>query len=163
MKNVITFVSLAFLLSACIEDNAFQPEDRTLTYLLHQAGYAPVKGKVDFTELPNGNVKVEINLENTADGFDFPAHLHFGGINEVGDLALRLNDVNGNTGKSVTILEGVTLNNGELVTLSLINQINGSVKIHLSSGLLSHVVLSYGNIGKNKNYISDGMAVCTGH
>jgi hypothetical protein len=105
MKQVFGFIALMFIFSACKEDNAYQPEDRELAYLLHQAGNAPVKGTVVFTELNEGKVRVDITLENTPEGFYFPAHLHFGGIGEVGELALQLNDVDGKTGRSTTVLD----------------------------------------------------------
>ena len=64
---------------------------------------------------------------------------------------------------SSTILENVKLSSGEIFTYDLLQEMNGSVKIHLSDDLFKHVVLAYGNIGANENYLSDGVTVCTGH
>ncbi len=136
---------------------------RESSYFLHRAGYEPVRGDVTFTELAPGKIQVEISLVNTDERFDFPAHLHFGSINEVGELAFQLSDVSGNTGKSVTVLDQVELTDGQIFTYDLLQQMNGSVKIHLSNDLFKHVVLAYGNVGANENYLSDGVTVCTGH
>lgn len=157
------FAFLILALTACVSDNEVVPNQKSLKYVLHQAGSTPVSGTVIFKEIEFGKIEVEISLQNTRDDFDFPAHLHFGSISEVGELAFRLNDVKGKTGKSITLLDQVTLSTNELVTLSLIEQLNGSVKIHLGDLFFRQSVIAYGNIGLNKNYISDGMAVCVGH
>lgn len=161
MKILFPLLFISFLF-AC-DQQAEEITTREKSYFLHRAGYDPVSGKVTFSEMEPGKIKVEINLDNTDERYQFPAHLHFGSIREVGELALRLNDVDGGTGKSVTILDRVALSSGEVVTYDMLNEINGSVKIHMSSGLFAHVVLAYGNVGGNENYMVDGVAVCTGH
>ena len=164
IKKLSIIVLLATLTFSCIEDRSVKPESLELTYLLQRTGYEPVDGDVVFSEVEPGVIKVEITLENTDERYDFPAHLHFGTIKEVGQLAKRLNDVDGATGKSVTILDHETLTTNEVITLGLIDQINGSVKIHLTDeGIFKNKVLAFGNIGANENYFADGIAVCVGH
>ena len=163
MKQILGFIILVLMIIGCAEQGVEVDQLRESTYVIHRAGYDPVRGLVTFTELAPGKIQVEINLENTDDRYDFPAHLHFGTINEVGELAFKLHDVTGNTGVSSTILENVKLSSGEIFTYDLLQEMNGSVKIHLSDDLFKHVVLAYGNIGANENYLSDGVTVCTGH
>lgn len=134
-----------------------------LTYNLFRAGYEPVYGEVTFSDIGEGAVRATITLENTDERFDFPAHLHFGSIAEVGELAIRLQDVDGATGQSVTDLSAVTMPNGEAFRFEMLEEFNGSVKIHLAEGVLGQYVLSYGNIGANENYFADGVTVCVGH
>ena len=161
-KTVLLPVLILILAIAC--DTKDQPvEQNQRTYNLFRAGFEPVYGTVVFTDLEPGKVGVTIKLENTDERFDFPAHLHFGAITEVGELAFRLQDVNGATGRSYTELDHIQLSSGEVFTFDMLDNFNGSVKIHLSDGLFSHLVLSYGNIGANENYLSDGVTVCTGH
>jgi hypothetical protein len=150
------------VLIGCQEQPEGKPSD-ALTYNLFRAGYEPIHGTVTFTESESKAIVVEITLENTDARFDFPAHLHFGTISEVGELAIRLEDVIGETGRSYTLLEDVKLSSGETFTYDMLSEFNGSVKIHLAEGLFGHVVLAYGNVGANENYLSDGMAVCVGH
>ena len=133
------------------------------SYNLFRAGYEPVYGEVVFKDLGDGTVSVTITLHNTDERFDFPAHLHFGSINEVGELAIRLQDVDGATGKSITDLSNTTMPNGDLFRFEMLDEFNGSVKIHLAEGVLGQYVLSYGNIGANENYFADGVTVCVGH
>ncbi|MDH5609732.1 MAG: hypothetical protein OEY56_09630 [Cyclobacteriaceae bacterium] len=162
MKTIPGWIVL-FSLLACEPASESVDYLRQSKYLLHRAGYYPVRGDVVFTELEPGKLEVVITLENTEEKYDFPAHLHFGSINEVGELAFKLEDVVGTTGKSVTILDQVPLSTGEILTYDLLRQMNGSIKIHLADGMFSNIVLSYGNIGINQNYITDGVTICVGH
>ena len=153
---------IIFALMSCQTNEPFAEED-SKSYNLFRAGYEPVYGEVVFTQEGPEKVGVTITLQNTDERFDFPAHLHFGSITEVGELAIRLNDVDGATGKSYTELTNIQMPNGTQFTYTMLDEFNGSVKIHLAEGVLGQYVLSYGNIGMNENYFSDGIAVCTGH
>ncbi|MFY0690001.1 MAG: hypothetical protein JXQ90_22710 [Cyclobacteriaceae bacterium] len=155
---------LCMLVVGLLGCGGLNPDDerRSSEYLLHRAGQAPVRGLVTFTEMEPGKIQVLIELENTDERYAFPAHLHFGSITEVGELAIRLEDVEGASGRSVTILDQEVIGE-EVFTFDMLSEMNGSVKIHLSEGLFGHVVLSYGNIGANENLLSDGMTMCTGH
>jgi ethanolamine utilization microcompartment shell protein EutS len=149
MKVFYWFALFVVIVSVgCQEQSDGKPSD-ALTYNLFRAGYEPIHGTVTFTESETKAIAVEITLENTDARFDFPAHLHFGTISEVGELAIRLEDVK--------------LSSGEIFTYDMLSQFNGSVKIHLAEGLFGYVVLAYGNVGANENYLSDGLAVCVGH
>ncbi len=158
-KLVFILVSIA-ILNSCQqkEDNP-----REKTYFLHRANLNPVSGKVTFTELSPGKLQVLITLTNTSPDITHPAHLHFGSVSEVGELAIALNPVDGKTGKSVTILDQVELTSGDILNYDMLNEMNGSVKIHMNDTFFSHMVLAFGNIGKNEDYTFDGVAVCTGH
>lgn len=151
-------VTLAF--TSCNEKEDDRPES---VFLLHRVGAAPIQGQVTFTSLDQRKVQVAITLQNTQDGQPFPAHLHFGTVREVGELAFRLNDVDGKTGESVTVLDNVKLSDGETFTYDMLQNMNGSVKIHMNDSFFKNFAVASGNIGKNENYVLDGIAVCTGH
>jgi hypothetical protein len=163
MKWFVFGFVLSILATGCENSEESEVSLRSVEYYLYRAGFEPVKGVVTFTEVEPGKIEVFIELENTPPEYNFPAHLHFGTIREVGELAFRLEDVDGSTGQSLTVLDRVTLSDGEVLTFDLLQEINGSVKIHLNDGLFKNQVLSYGNIGANENYLSDGVAVCVGH
>jgi len=152
---------LAVVLFSCTssEENKL----RESTYLLHRVGTTPINGVVTFTEINSQTVQVDVSLENTVDGIPFPAHLHFGTIGETGELAFRLNDVEGASGRSTTTLENVELSNGDRFSFDLLETMNGSVKIHLNDSFLKNVAIASGNIGSNQNSSTEGIAVCTGH
>ena len=157
----ILLLLTVLVFSGC--QTANEPEMRNSEFLLHRANFNPVKGRITVTELGPGKMEFRINLENTAEGGKHPAHLHFGDVSEVGELALRLNDVDGATGESVTLVEGATLSDGRELTYDLFLELDGSVKIHMNDNYFKHMVLAFGNVGKNEDYLFDGVAVCTGH
>ena len=162
MKVRYIFLLLAVsIFSGC--QSSSEPELRNREFLLHRANYNPVKGRITVTELGPGKMEFRINLENTAEGGLHPAHLHFGDVSEVGELALRLNDVDGATGESVTVVDDATLADGRALTYDLFLQLDGSVKIHMNDNYFKHMVLAFGNVGKNEDYLFDGVAVCNGH
>ncbi|WP_258104138.1 hypothetical protein [Marinoscillum sp. MHG1-6] len=160
MRYPLLLLIVISLLGGCSES---ENEPRQKTYYLYQANYNPVNGKVVFSELSAGKLQVDIILQNTSEGVFHPAHLHFGDITEVGELAYALNPVDGATGQSTTILDQVALTGGELFTYDLLTEMNGSVKVHMNSSYFSKMVLAFGNIGKNQDDIFEGVAVCTGH
>jgi len=130
---------------------------------MRQANYNPVYGNVKVTELEPGKLEISIQVENTSKNLSHPTHLHFGSISEVGELAFKLNSIDGNTGTSVTILDQAQLSNGEILTYDTFLSMNGSIKIHMDELYFKNMVLSYANIGANQDYFFDGVAVCTGH
>ena len=155
-------MSLGLIIVVACEQET-EPQLRENEYSLHRVGFTNVSGVVTFTEQESGAILVSINLENTQEGQPFPAHLHFGTISETGELAFRLNDVDGATGSSSTLLDNVELSNGETLTFDMLDTMNGSVKIHLNDSFFKNIAIASGNIGKNENYDLNGIAVCTGH
>lgn len=162
MKNFLILTFIAASTFGC-QQQEMTDTKRTVSYSMYQATSTPVRGNVIFTELEEGKVQVEISLQNTLDEVKHPAHLHFGTVKELGELAFALNSVDGSTGKSTTILDQVQLSNGEIFTFDKLYEMNGSVKIHMSETFFKDRVLSFGNIGKNENYDVGGMTICTGH
>lgn len=154
---------LILVIAACDVNEDPTEVVKEKTYLLHRANYNPTKGTVTIRELTPGKLEFSIQLSNTAQGNEHPAHLHFGSVSEVGELAYRLNPVDGATGTSVTILDQVKLSNGQVLDFALLQQMDGSVKVHMNDNYFKHYVLAFGNIGQNEDYFFDGVAVCTGH
>jgi len=160
IRRLIFGLVAILLLVSCDENDETLRES---TYLLHRVGTTPINGAVTFVELDEGQVRVDIVLENTVDGIPFPAHLHFGDIGVTGELAFRLNDVDGATGLSTTILDQVELTSGEQFDFDFLQEMNGSVKIHLNDSFFRNIAIAAGNIGTNRNSVTAGIAVCTGH
>lgn len=163
MNKIIPFLLIVVLAFACSSNE--EPENiiREQTYLLHRATSAAVSGTATVTEIGPGKLKITIRLKGASKAFPYPAHLHFGSIAEVGELAYRLNDVDSNTGISETIIDQVEIDNGQILDYSLLQEMNGSIKVHMNDTFFKHMVLAFGNVGKNENYLFDGVATCTGH
>ncbi len=154
----IVAVVLIMILTGCQEEEMANE----VSFELFQAGFKPTRGAVNFTELGPAKIRVHVDLSPIGEG-EYAAHLHYGNIREVGELAYRLTPVNGETGQSVTVLDQVVLPDGELLTFEVLERMNGSVKVHQNTELFSNLVLAYGNVGANDNYLSAGIAQCTGH
>ena len=163
MKNVLLILYAFVTLSACSIGDEPGTTERSSTYLLYRANFNPVSGDVTVKELAPGKLQFSIKLQNTAEGGEHPAHLHFGTVREVGELAFALNPVDGTTGESITVLDQVQLSDGELLTYDNFLEMDASIKVHMNDNYFKHMVLSFGNVGKNENYFFDGVAVCTGH
>lgn len=164
MKSTITVLfALLFFIMSCETSQDQTEELRSTTYTMYRANYNPTSGEVIVTELSPGVLEFKISLKNTDPNNQHPAHLHFGSVREVGELAFNLNPVDGATGKSVTVLDKEKLSNGDLLTYDVFKQLDGSVKVHMNEDFFQHMVLSFGNVGKNEEYFFDGVAICTGH
>tara|TARA_Y100001972_G_C7666843_1_gene337434 strand:- start:6381 stop:6866 length:486 start_codon:yes stop_codon:yes gene_type:complete len=161
MKSLLLLSIL--LLVACNINQEPETLVRSVDYPMRQANYNPVYGNVKVSELAPGKLEISILVENTSKNLTHPAHLHFGSISEVGELAFRLNPIDGSTGTSVTILDQAQLSNGEILTYDSFLSMNGSIKIHMDELYFKNMVLSYANVGSNQDYFFDGVAVCTGH
>ena len=156
MKYLVVIVIL-FMTFGCSEE-----EPRERVYSLYQSGFTPTNGTVATTDLGGGKLRITINLKPFVAG-QYPAHLHFGTITEVGELAYRLENVDGSTGLSTTILDNVELSDGSILDYDKLLEMDGSIKVHLNSELFKNTVLAFGNIGKNDNYLASGITMCTGH
>lgn len=107
-------------------------------------------GQLMIKERSNGQAQIEITLNNALANADHPVHLHFGSLEDNGEVALflgRLTEQNG-VGTSTTILSALD-DNTEINYNSFLN-FDGSIKIHFEdSGLLENDILGAVNIGVN--------------
>ena len=55
------------------------------------------------------------------------------------------------------------MSDGEVLTYDSFLEMDASIKVHMNDNYFKHMVLSFGNVGKNENYFFDGVAMCTGH
>ena len=107
-------------------------------------------GQMVVRERSNGQAQIEITLSNVLNNANHPVHLHFGSLDDDGDVALLLNrliDENG-TGRSVTVLNN--LDDNTSITYASFLNFDGSIKIHFEdSGPLENAILGSTNIGIN--------------
>ena len=157
MKQVSSLV-LAFafvlLLGACGDGG-----DNTSEFTGNEVSTELIPGTVEgntttgtlvIKERTDGRAQLEITLNNVLNGAQHPVHLHFGSLDDDGEVATfltTLSESNG-VGRSVTILDA--LDNDTSVDYSQLLTFNGSIKIHFeSSGPLENAVLGSTNIGLN--------------
>jgi len=157
-----TFQILVVFLLLIVVISCEKEDVRQKSYWIYQAGFTPTAGTATITDLGNDNIKIEIKLRPFIPG-KYPAHLHFGDINEVGELALQLSDLDGETGQSATIIQKQRLSNGDFLTYDHLMEMNGSIKIHQNSAQFKHILVAYGNVGVNDEYAASGVSNCVGH
>lgn len=121
--------------------------DESKTYNLNSASEHEIEGTVIISKRASGAALVEINLEETEDGAEYPANIYMNSILEAGDIAIALNSVNGATGYSATHVE--SLDDETDITYEELLEYDGHVGVHLSEDEMGTVVAS-GDIGTNE-------------
>ena len=147
---ILMILSIAFV--TCDDDDDDDdlidptPTGRSMTYDLNELAVDGISGTAKFTEFSDNSTTVEIELQNTPDGGQHPAHIHFNTAAEGGDVAVTLGTVDGSTGKSsINIKE---LNNGSSITYEDLLAYDGYINVHLSADDLATIV-AQGDIGQN--------------
>jgi hypothetical protein len=147
MVMVVALLGFAFFgcdTSQEAADTSFTGNE--ITYTLYQASDYPVSGVVTLKERTDGTTQAELTLTGTEGNVWHPVHLHFGAVEDDGNIALLLSPVLGKTGKSSTHI--AELADGTEMTYQDMVGMDASVKIHLSdTGADYFVILAGGDIG----------------
>jgi len=107
-------------------------------------------GTLVIRERNDGKAQIEITLQNVLKGALHPVHLHFGDLEEDGNVATFLTTLTeeDGVGRSITLLE--SLDNDTAIDYANLVGFNGSIKIHFeASGPLENAILGSANIGLN--------------
>ncbi|WPY98517.1 hypothetical protein [Christiangramia sp. OXR-203] len=159
MKRFIHLTFLSVLLSvifvACssdddnIDDTVETPvtQINSVTYELGSVSNSSISGKAKIIENSDATITVELSLENTSEGSEHPAHIHFNTAAEGGDIAITLGSVNGDTGESSVTFN--SLDNGTPITYEELIDFDGYINVHFSSSELS-TLIAQGDIGQNE-------------
>jgi hypothetical protein len=150
-KNLLSFlIIIPFIFISCSnEDEIINPvtELNSKIYTLETVGDFGVFGTAKFIENSDATLSIELDLQNTPANGMHPAHIHFNTAAESGGIALSLDAVNGETGKSTTTFS--TLDDGTSITYQGLLNFDGYVNVHLSATELSTLV-AQGDIGQNE-------------
>jgi len=119
----------------------------SFTYDLNEVDGSGVSGTLRFEERQNQNTLATMEMAGTEAGGNHPAHIHQNSVEEGGDAAFTLNNVDGETGGSVTNIRADQWQNGENMNYSNLLDYSGHVNITASD--TDETVLSQGNIGAN--------------
>lgn len=122
-------------------------ETDSKTYELGAVSNPDISGLAIFRTFSNDSTVVELDLENTADGAMYPAHIHFNTAAEGGDIAIDLTIVDGATGESSTHV--TELNDGTAISYEELLEYDGYINVHLSAEDLGTLV-AQGDIGQNE-------------
>lgn len=137
---------IVFILAGCDQgndtENGHEFTGNVETYELHAAGDSDISGVAIFEELEGGSTLVTLDLNGTPSGGDHPAHIHNNSVAEGGGVAIPLNNVDGDTGTSETIIEA----DGNMTYAALL-EFDGHVNVHISDD--DFTVAAQGDIGGN--------------
>jgi hypothetical protein len=147
-----TIVASGFVMSCDDDDDDPIDNDVTLTgqsktYTLASVSDASISGTAMLEERSDNTTLVTINLNGTSAGNSHPAHIHSNSAAETGDIIIDLNNVDGETGKSETIIS--KMNDGTSITYNELLAIDGYLNVHMSSTDLT-TLIAQGDIGGNE-------------
>ncbi|GAB5526063.1 MAG: hypothetical protein Roseis2KO_39350 [Roseivirga sp.] len=157
MKRISTYLAmfaLVLLFGACDEgnggDSEFTGNEIRMELIPGTVSGNTTSGSLVIRERTDGNAQLDITLNNILSGAEHPVHLHFGSLEDNGEVATFLTtirEVDG-VGQSSTIL--TSLDNDTQVNYSSMLTFNGSIKIHFeASGPLEDEILGSTNVGMN--------------
>ncbi len=104
-------------------------------------------GTIKFSELDDNTTKVEISISGLDASASHPAHIHNNSGAEGGGIAISLENVDGSSGGSETIIS--QLDDGTTVTYNDLINFDGHVNVHLNETDLS-TLIAQGDIGPNE-------------
>lgn len=140
----------AFLgLIACDDDDDNNPvfQGDSKEYDLSAVGESGVSGTALFEENEDGSTTITLELSGTTEGETHPAHIHLNSAAEGGEIAISLEPVDGDTGKSVTTVS--TLDDETPITYEELEDFDGYINVHKSEQELD-AILAQGDIGQNE-------------
>ncbi|MFD2564765.1 CHRD domain-containing protein [Aquimarina rubra] len=146
MKKTLLFLLIApFLFTNCSDDDDAVAEVST-TYTLNAISDSGVSGTAKFTKVNNTTTRIDVTLTGTPAGGDHPMHIHMNDAATGGGIAVTLENVNGDTGLSTTMV--MALDDDTAITYEGLIAYNGYINVHLSPTELATIV-AQGNIGSN--------------
>lgn len=132
--------------SSCSDDDDDDPQVMEKTYTLGPIADPAISGTVTFTKQDENTTKVTIDLAGTQAGGNHPAHIHANSAAEDGPIVIDLNNVDGATGRSETLV--TELNDGTPIDYEGMINFDGHVNVHLSPTELG-TRIAQGDIGSN--------------
>ena len=145
----MSILILALVIVSCSDDDGMNVPPTTgeeVTYQLVERSDSGVSGSATIQELDDGTSRLTIDLSGTPSDGMHPSHIHMNTAAEGGDIIVSLNEVDGSTGMSETIISQD--DNGNMVTYQDLLNIDGYINVHLSADDLATVV-AQGDIGQN--------------
>jgi len=115
------------------------------TFEIQSVLNSDVSGTVTFKKHASGATTIEINLDGTSSG-SYPVHLHNGSTAEDGAIAIILNNVDGDSGVSITKVSG--LDDGTPIDYSALIAYDGYISVYTTADFDNY--LAKGDIGINQ-------------
>lgn len=151
IRYVPAICFLIAMLSGCEKEETPETDftGKSIVYQLVSGSEYDISGTATFKEKNDGSTLIVIKLYGTSGDSFHPVHLHYGTVEQEGEMAAMLYPLNGSTGESITDLKMLAddspINYAELLIF------DGSIRVHLDDGPNKDVILAYNNIGKNRD------------
>jgi len=149
--SIMAFLMAAIATSfmACDDDDSNEPTltGETKTYPLASVSNPAISGTIKFAERSDNATVITIDLDGTTTGNTHPAHIHANSAVQTGGIIIDLNAVNGETGKSETVVK--KKNDGTTISYDQLLQLDGYANVHLSATELT-TLIAQGDIGQNE-------------
>lgn len=139
-----TFLVLGF--SGCDDDSGPSLTGDNTVYELHSVSNPAISGNVTFSKQSDNSVLIVIQLNGTQSGGNHPAHIHADNSVDGGSIVLDLENVDGVTGRSETVV--TALNDGTPITYEELIAFDGHVNVHAAPDNLG-TLIAQGDIGQN--------------
>ncbi|NVJ47230.1 MAG: hypothetical protein HWE21_05575 [Cytophagia bacterium] len=167
MKKLFLSAILSLAIFSCASDSGeaeFTGNEVAFQMIPGSVNGNETSGSLVIRERTGGIAQIEIRLNGVIANANHPVHLHFGSLEDDGNVATLLNpvvEVDG-IGQSVTILN--QLENGEEIDYAKLIAFDGSIKVHFeASGPLKDEILGSTNIGinsdQNQAYLSGDKSI----
>jgi hypothetical protein len=149
---LLLFLVIMFTFACSNEENGeFTGAEVTIPMIAGEVQGNTTSGMLTIKERSDGSAQIEIIIQHVLRNSVHPIHLHYGSLDDDGNVATLLTELreeNG-IGKSVTILSN--LENGERVSYQDLLLMDASIKIHFEpSGPLENELIASTNIGLNQ-------------
>lgn len=149
-QSILMMLFASLFIFSCSSDDDSTPMISILdskTYQLDERSNSGVSGTATFALQSDESVLVTLSLSGTPQNGMHPSHIHFNTAVEGGDIAVSLNEVNGATGMSETVV--TQTNDGTPLSYQDLLDFDGYINVHLSAQDLATVV-AQGDIGQNE-------------
>ena len=155
MKKVFSLLIFSISVLACSIENG-DPEytGNSMFYNLipGSANGLETNGTLIIRERADGTAQFEILMTGVLNNANHPVHLHYGSLEDNGNIAAMLNPVLAIDGIGKSLSFVVELENGEEVDYNDMVTFDGSLKVHFeASGPLKDQLLGSINIGSNSS------------
>lgn len=149
-QSILMMLFASLFIFSCSSDDDSTPMISIIdskTYQLEQRSNSGVSGTATFALQSDESVLVTLSLSGTPQNGMHPSHIHFNTAVEGGDISVSLNEVNGATGMSETVVNQT--NDGTSLSYQDLLDFDGYINVHLSAQDLETVV-AQGDIGQNE-------------
>jgi hypothetical protein len=166
MRKLILVLFLGITILGCSETEPGIYTGNDQTFQLYKSSDFEFSGIVEVKELIEGGLEFNISLEGPKGdaGISYPAHLHFGGIDEPDVIiAAMLSTINSVSLKSNTLI--TKLSDGTNLDFESFQSFHGHIKVHLAAeGPDYKTILVSGHVGnisiRNSDLDRSKIAVC---